>query len=113
MSVNNDSKSFWSKLKNMTNKKERQANNITTEQWLDHFESLFNDGNDIENDIGDDINELDIELDELSDEIEEHIFNSEITVDEIVTAIRSMKRGKAPGPDGLIPELFIYGNDTL
>ena len=113
MSVINDSKSFWSKLKNMTNKKERQANSITTEQWLDHFKTLFNDGNDIENDIGDDINELDIELDEPSDEIEEHIFNSEITYDKIVTAIRSMKRGKAPGPDGLIPELYIYGIDTL
>ena len=108
-----DSKSFWSKLKNMTNKKERQANGITTEQWLDHFESLFNGGNDIENFIGDDINEHDIELDEPSDEIEEHIFNSEITDDEIVTAIRSMKRGKAPGPDGLVPEVFIYGIDTL
>ena len=81
----NDSKSFWSKLKNVTNKKERLANSITTERWLDHFESLFNDGTDIENDIGDDINELNIELDEPSDEIEEHIFNSEINDDEIIT----------------------------
>ena len=40
-------------------------------------------------------------------EIEEVIFNSEITDDEIVFAVKFLIAGKSPGPDGIIPEMFM------
>ena len=72
----NDSKSFWSKLKYMTGRKVRQINNITTEDWLEHFETLFNDGFEIDADNDIDGNDFDITLDEPNDGVEDHLFNS-------------------------------------
>ena len=71
----------------MKDKKERLMNNISTQQWLDHFESLFNGGLEAGNDNDNADDELDIVLEESSDEIEEHIFNLDITDDEILFAI--------------------------
>ena len=48
-----------------------------------------------------------IEIDEPDDEIENLIFNSEITDDEIMFAVKSLRAGKVPEPDELIPEMFI------
>ena len=67
---------------------------------LTHFENLF--ANPDENDAF-----KNIEIEEPDDEIEELIFNSEITADEIVFAVKSLKAGKFPGPDGIIPEMFM------
>ena len=50
----NDSKSFWAKLKTLTNKcKSKLSNNITKMEWLTHFENLFAnpDANDAFEDI--------------------------------------------------------------
>ena len=101
MSSINDSKSFWAKLKTLTNKcKLKLSNNITEMEWLIHFENLF--ANPDEHDAFEDI-----EIEEPDIEIEELIFNSEITDDEIVFAVKSLKTGKSPGTDGIIPEITI------
>ena len=47
-----------------------------------------------------------LEIEEPDDEIEYLIFNSEITNDEILNAVKSLKIGKSPGPDGIFAELF-------
>ena len=106
----NESKSFWSKLKYMTGRKVKQINNITTEQWLEHFEKLFNSG--VELDANHE-NDFDITLDEPNDEVEDHLFNSDITDEEILIAVKQMKKGKAAGLDSIIPEMFIYGIECL
>ena len=36
-----------------------------------------------------------------------------ITKEEILLALRKNKRGKAPGPDGIIGELLKYSNDHV
>ena len=82
MSSINDSKSFWTKLKTLTNKrKSKLSNNITKMEWLTHFENLFANLDD--NDAFEDL-----ETEEPDNEIEELKFNSEITDDEIVLESR-------------------------
>ena len=104
-----DSKSFWSKLKFLINKS-NQANaaKITKQEWLSHFEKLF---------AGDSLDDPElfqnIEIDEPDDEIEHLIFNERISDDEIVHAVKHLKRGKSAGPDGILPEFFIDCIDTL
>ena len=102
----NDSKSFWSKIKYMTGRKVRQIYNITTEEWLEHFETFFNDGFEIDTDNNIDGNDFDITLDEPNDEVENHLFNSEITDEEILIAVKHLKKGTAAGPDSIIPKLL-------
>ena len=109
----NDSKSFWSKLKYMTGRKVRKINNITTEEWLEHFETLFNDGFEIDTDNDIDGSDYDITLDEPNDEVEEHLFNSEITDEEILIAVKHMNKGKAASTDCIIPETFIFGIEIM
>lgn len=103
----NDSKSFWSKLKALTRKhKPNSVSGISIGDWLTHFETLF--ANQSEEEITDDI-----EIEVPDSEIENLIFNSEITEDEIVFAVKSLRAGKAPGPDGIIPEMFINTIDII
>jgi len=44
---------------------------------------------------------------------EDNITNNEISDNEVRQNILHMKKGISPGPDNFIPELFIYGIDTL
>ena len=100
-SVNNQ-KSFWSKLKKMTNKSVR-AGNISNEEWERHFESLFNEGVNTGEVINDELIFEDVQL----DDVQAQIFNGEITDDEILKAVKSLKLGKSAGLDGLVPEMFV------
>ena len=104
----NDQKSFWSKLKKMTNKSVR-AGNISNEEWERHFESLFNEGVD----TGEVINDEHIFEDVQLDDVQAQIFNGEITDDEILKAVKSLKLGKSAGLDGLVPEMFVYGIEYI
>ena len=54
-----------------------------------------------------------LEIEEPDDEIEYLIFNSEITNDEILNAVKSLKIGISPGPDGLFAELFKQSIDVI
>ena len=103
-----DSKSFWTKLRNLTNKNKPIKNNISTEDWVRHFENLLNNSSD-ENDNLTINRSPDIDI----SEVENYIFNSEISEDEVRQSILHMKKGKSPGSDNFIPEFFIYGIDTL
>ena len=96
----NDSKAFWSKLKTLTSKRNSSDTcTISKADWLTHFENLFaSEGDEDSND--------NIEIDEPDDEIENLIFNSEITDDELMFAVKSLRAGKAPGPDKLIPDVY-------
>ena len=107
----NNPKAFWSKVKKMLNKNDSTVNNITTEEWLDHFQKLLNPENN--NRINENTNAnnfLDNEI-EVEGEIEDYIFNGYIEEDEIRLAVKHLKNGKKPGPDNILPEFFTYGLD--
>ena len=107
----NDSRSFWSRLKSTTTRGRRLENNITTEEWVDHFEKVLNPEN---VNIGqDDNNNIELEVDGQLDEIEDFIFNTDISEDEIRLAVKRFRKGKKPGPDCLLPEFFIYGINVI
>ena len=106
-------KSFWNKLNRICNTRPQRANNITKQQWSDHFESLFKENNITDESYQDEIEHNDINYDIEESELEDVIFNSEITNEEILKAIQSLKRGKSARIDELIPEFFIYSVDVL
>ena len=54
-----------------------------------------------------------IEYNILEDELEDIVFNSAIIDEEIIKAIKSLKRGKSSGQDELIPEFFIHSIDFI
>ena len=99
----NDQKTFWSKLKAMTRKSSRKGN-ISNEEWLRHFESLFNEGAVQEDDRDNDEFYTEVNL----DDVQEQIFNADITDEEIIKAVKSLKMGKSAGLDGVIPEMFFH-----
>ena len=110
----NDPKSFWKRVKDLVKTKTTNVNNISSDQWKEHFEKLFkfddiqeNDMDDIEND--NDNNNIDIDM----DEIEEIVFNAPITEEEILKSVRALKTSKAAGFDNLPPGIFKHGIDII
>ena len=113
-----DSRSFWSKLRALiTDRNDSRLSRITKTEWLEHFESLFSDPNRNEND-----NIEELQIDEPNDEIKQLIFNGDITEDEVLVAIKNLKRGKSAGPDEFFlsnvlnfyyPSLLTYSIDYL
>ena len=55
----------------------------------------------------------DIEYDIIEGELEDIVFNSEITDEEILKSVKSLKRGTSAETDELIPEFFIKSVDTI
>ena len=109
--LNSDNpKSFWNKLKRMCNSRQQTLNDITKEQWVEHFEKLFKDRPNHEN-ITENID--DIEYDITEGELEDIVFNSEITDEEILKSVKSLKCGTSAGTDKLIPEFFIKSIDNI
>ena len=105
----NSPKSFWKKLKLLSNKKATTQHNISLAQWKEHFENLFKQDDTVSDQNIDDL----FEEEPAADEIEDSIFNSEITEEEILRAVRSLKEEKAAGPDGIVPGLFIHSIDLI
>lgn len=48
-----------------------------------------------------------------NDLIFDEMLDVEITIEEVRAAIKKLKRNKSPGIDGIIGEMFIYGEDIL
>ena len=92
----------------MTNKSVR-AGNISNEEWERHFELLFNEGVDAGEVINDNRFYDDVNL----DDVQAQIFNVEITDEEILKAVKSLKLGKSAGLDGVMPEMFVYGIEYI
>ena len=103
----NESKSFWGKFKQLLGKKRKNnLGNISQTEWKNYFQALFTAVDDNE------IPEA-LEKEEPGDEIEYLNFNSEITIDEILNAVNSLKIDKSPGPDGLFAEFFKQSIDVI
>ena len=85
----------------MTRRSSRKGN-ISNEEWLRHFESLFNEDAVAEHDRENEEFYTEFNL----DDVQEQIFNTDITDEEIIKAVKSLKMGKSAGLDGVIPEMF-------
>lgn len=99
-------KAFWRRLKFMSSKTNVTLNSISSEEWKNYFENLFN----LEE--GDNVVEPDMILINTEYEIEDIIFNSEISDDEILRAVKGLKSGTSGGEDNLIPE-FLFMESIL
>jgi len=98
----NNSKSFWSTIKSV-NSKAITHNTITEDMWYNHFTQVLS--------VGEKRNEISTNdtlpfgpIVDRSEHID--VFNCEITRSEVVSAVKALKANKAPGPDGLISELY-------
>ena len=111
-SVHN-SKLFWRNVKQNAAVVKRRPN-ITPDQWFDHFTNVFNSNitNDDVNDNSDtDTTENYVSHEESSD-TEEIIFNSCITDEEILGAVKSLNPNKSSS-GCLIAEHFVYSISIL
>lgn len=76
-------------------------NRITTKQWEDHFQKLYDDATEGEQQTLENIEE------------EDQGENWTMTKGTIKAAIQKLKNRKAPGPDEIKNEMIKYGGDTL
>ena len=73
------------------------------ERWVEHFEEFLNQPTDVDWSILDKLEQRPI--------IEE--FDEPIKMEEVTIAIKNTKLKKSPGPDGILPEVLVYGGRTL
>ena len=103
-----DSKAFWSKLKIITCKRNpNRFVNITSQEWFTHFEQLFADVNQEDSEMFENI------VIENTDGELVNLVNADISDDEILQAIKHLKKGRSGGPDGLLPEFSMESIDIL
>ena len=76
-----------------------------------YFEAKHLDGKQFDSGWKRSVEEEIPKIQETIDLEEEEGINAEIRLDEVERAVGKLKRGKAPGPDGFYPELFIYSGD--
>ena len=81
----------------------------------DHFENLFEDAtlNDLVEGESSSLSDIICEEEQPLDEIEDHIFNSEITDEEILKSVKSLKSGKSAEMNGITPQFFIHGGEII
>jgi hypothetical protein len=100
-SVQNSS-AFWKLFKNLEkNKRCNVGDNISTEDWYNHFKNVFGKMDITGNE------EIRIEKDVTCDP--ESSLNSRITRDEVKNAIKNFNSGKAGGIDGIVSEMLKAG----
>ena len=98
-----DSKSFWSKLKIIAcTRNPNRSVNITSQEWFTHFEQLFADVNQEDSEMLENII-----IENTEGELENLVFDADISDDEILQAIKHLKKGKSGGPVGLLPDFFM------
>ena len=96
----NDQKTFWDVVNNTLPKRKFNKNDISIEQWYDHFKHLLEQEQDNNN----------IDLGEFEGEHNEHL-NRPISVEEVSLAIKKLKLKKSSGPDGIVGEFLRFSPD--
>ena len=98
-------KKFWETVRKFKNKKNK-SENITIDEFYNHFKDVFSDKDNFTN--------VDVESGlSGSDEVTLDELDREFTLDEVDKAIASLKRGKSPGIDNILPEVFIESKQIL
>jgi hypothetical protein len=103
-------KEYWELVKKLKSDNTRNTDKISPVEWLNHFQSLGQHDNFktplAMEDIFDKITKL-----ESTKNFTELDFT--IGTDEIIKGIKSLKNGKASGPDGICNELLRYSMNTM
>ena len=109
-----NSKSFWQKIRSLTSCKTFDTSSMSPRVWYDYFQKLLNVETSTEDsNFGRKVEEKLIDHTSAAcDACTNAELDTEITQDEILRAIDSMKKSKAPGPDGLPSEFFSYAKDV-
>ena len=101
----------YKKTKDIERLRHSSNENISIDSFYKYFSELSNDINTVQHDEAEafcsqsDYNEADCDYEE---------FNIKISIsDEVRTVIRTLKRNKAVGSDGLLNEYFIESTDIL
>lgn len=99
-----NSKTFWKEIKKRYKKKSNVADNLTADDFLEHFCRIFDSttGNSGTND-----------LQEMHVDEQNVILDSQFTTDELKKVIFNLKSNKSPVIDGLIAEIFKSSYDIL
>jgi hypothetical protein len=95
-----DQSEFWKKIKRLS-PRIVQPHDISIDTWHNHFKKVLEVNDTLsfdELDVNDNINH--------TDDTTEAFINGPITAEEICSAIKTIKTGKACGPDGIVGELF-------
>ena len=95
---------FWNCVHNVLPKRKQTRNDISMEDWFEHFCKLLDTGS------TEDEENVYSQLDDIDDDSDNLHFNRPITEDEVTLAIRKLKSNKSAGPDGLISEVFKYAS---
>ena len=97
----NKQQEFWETVHNIVPRRKSVKNQILLDDWFKHFKKLLE--RDDEND--------DFECEDVEGDVDDNdFFNSPITEDEVLLALRKLKPKKAAGPDGVIGEILKYAS---
>jgi exonuclease III len=102
----NQPQKFWKEIKKLK-KNKTDIGDITIEEFYDHFKDLYSNNDVFLN------NQVDEELsNNLNQNIVEEL-DKDFTLEDVLTAISSLKTGKSGGEDRLISEIFKECKDLL
>ena len=114
----NNPKEFWNmiqEMRNWENKKNYPADNIEPAKWVAHFKNLFK--NNPEKELAFRSEEgYDILSKQPIDNVHFPVFTNLdhiIKEEEVLKAIKGLKKNKSPGLDNIISEFIIYGKYDL
>ena len=96
----NDQKTFWDTMHRVQSRKTQLSNNITSDDWFNHFKSVLE-------------KDTDTEEDDIFQDDNESFFNRPISKEEVLIAINKSKPRKAAGPDGVIGEMMKYEGECV
>ena len=104
-----DPKLFWQSVKKLiNNQKIDECENITDQKWVDYFHNLYNKQNNNSKQFKEYISESlkTLEKQPVNLNVNQVILNGNITRDEIVKNIKSLKNGKSVGLDMISGEIL-------
>ena len=90
---------FWKKIKSLSSHS-APSNQISSDMWYNHFRSVL----EVEDKIIDDEQIIDEPFNNMDNS--DPLLNGPITAEEVIKAIKSLKIGKACGPDGIVGEIY-------
>ena len=105
-----DPKSYWKLINDLKDEQSQElSNNITPQQWIDHFRSLSKPSNE----FAERIEEINSALKTMKSTTTQNTLGSPITKNEIMKAISQLKSNKSVGPDKISNEMLKCGRMIL
>ena len=98
---------FWNTMRKISGAKRLAQNNISMENWFSHFKTL------LEKPVASETDNVDINVTAADNDAEYFAYDRPITKEEILLALRRIKRNKSSGPDGIIGEFLKTYNDDM